>query len=328
LALPVRMKPLSSPRSRVGLQVLTTAALLLQLFAAAAQTVGETPGFYSAALDRQVDYRVTLPRRYEEEPTRRYPVVYLLHGRGDTMHAWEDGALELHRLAEAGRIPSVIAVMPDAPASGRASYYINSRFSGNEELPAGQAMETAIAVDLVAHVDKAYRTLRSRNSRVVAGYSMGGYGALRLVLAHPDKFGAAVVLSPAVYVPLPPSASSAREFGAFGWKTETFSDRVYESLNYPALLPDFARRGVVLPVFIAVGDDEIALSDPAEARHDLDYEAHTLYNQLRRIPGVVAQLRVIDGGHDWRVWHPMFIEGVEYVFRQLCESEVSASSAP
>ena len=45
---------------------------------------------------------------------------------------------------------------------------------------------------------------------------MGGYGALRYSLAHPDLFGAAIVLSPAVYFPEPPSDSSTREFGAFG----------------------------------------------------------------------------------------------------------------
>ena len=45
---------------------------------------------------------------------------------------------------------------------------------------------------------------------------MGGYGAIRYSLAHPDLFGASIVLSPAVYVPKPPSDSSTREFGAFG----------------------------------------------------------------------------------------------------------------
>jgi len=79
-------------------------------------------------------------------------------------------------------------------------------------------------------------------------------------------------------------------------------------------------------VFIAVGDDEVPLADPAESSHDLDYEAHTLYNKLRRVPGITAQLRVVDGGHGWETWRPTFREGVRYVFGKL--SDATSHSAP
>jgi enterochelin esterase-like enzyme len=98
------------------------------------------------------------------------------------------------------------------------------RFTGSEQpkLPAGEPIESAFTKDLVTHVDTTYPTNPERNSRIVAGYSMGGYGALRYSLAHPELFGAAIVLSPAVYFPLPPPDSSTREFGAFGNGTLVF----------------------------------------------------------------------------------------------------------
>lgn len=277
----------------------------------------QSVSFHSAALGQAMNYQVVLPAGYAESGTQRYPVLYLLHGRGDQMQAWSPHAPELLRLTAEGRIPPVIAIMPDAPGSQRAGYYIDSQFTGNDRLPAGQAMETAITVDLLAQVDRMYRTQASRAGRIIAGYSMGGYGAMRLALAHPELFGGAIILSPAVYFPLPPAGSSTREFGAFGLGTEQFSEQVYQSLNYPAQLPIFAAKGLSLPVFIAVGDDETALTNPAEASHDLDYEAHTLYNHLRRTKGISAQLRVIDGGHNWKTWRPTLLEGAIYVFGQL-----------
>ena len=144
---------------------------------------------------------------------------------------------------------------------------------------------------------------------------MGGYGALRYSLAHPDLFGAAIVLSPAVYVPLPPSDSSTREFGAFGLGKSLFVDSIYRKLNYPAVFPSFAATGLELPMFIAVGDDEYKNPNPKDASHDLDFEAHVLFNQAVRVPNLIAELRVVDGGHDWDVWGPTFVEGAKYVFQ-------------
>ncbi len=271
--------------------------------------------FHSPALGRNLDYLVALPADYETEKDRRYPVLYLLHGRGDNMQAWVKIAPELRRLAVEGRIPPVIAIMPDASSSRRAGYYIDSVFTGSHSpaLPAGEKTESAFTGDLVAHVDATYRTRTDRTGRIVAGYSMGGYGALRFALAHPELFAAAIVLSPAVYVPLPPRDSSTREFGAFGRDAQVFDDGVYTALNYPALLAGVEAKGLPLAMFIGVGDDEAAHPDPSEAVHDLDYEAHRLYNRMRRVPGVRAELRVIDGGHNWKVWQPLLLEGLVWL---------------
>lgn len=282
--------------------------------------------FASVSLKQDLAYLLYLPPGYNATGAAKYPVLYLLHGRGDRMAAWTNITADLDQLITAGRIPPVIAIMPDAPASKRAGYYIDSRFTGSadKKLPPGEPVETAFTKDLIAHVDATYPTKADRAGRIVAGYSMGGYGALRYSLAHPELFGAAIVLSPAVYFPLPPPDSSTREFGAFGQGVKVFDDEVYTAHNYPATIPAFVAKGLPLIMFIAVGDDEAALADPAEASHDLDYEAHTLYNRIRRVPLIKSQFRVVDGGHNWGVWRPAFIEGLTYIFNEWRQAAAAA----
>lgn len=284
-----------------------------------ADTVGTVTqkAFASASLQHELAYLLYLPPGHDPAAASRYPVLYLLHGRGNNMAAWTSIKTDLDALIVSGRIPPLIAIMPDAPSSKRAGYYVDSQFTGSADgkLPPGEPVETAFTEDLIAHVDATYPTRTDRNGRIVAGYSMGGYGALRYSLAHPELFGAAIVLSPAVYFPLPPPDSSAREFGAFGNGAQPFDETIYTAKNYPALIPAFTAAGLPLIMFIAVGDDEYANVDPADASHDLDYEAHTLYNHMRRVAGVSAQLRVMDGGHNWEVWRPALIEGLEHLLR-------------
>jgi enterochelin esterase-like enzyme len=276
--------------------------------------VVRTEQVFSPALGKDLNYTIYLPGEYSTSAAR-YRVIYLLHGRGDSMASWEPVASLIDDMIRAGQIPPLILVLPDAPSSKRAGYYVDSLFAGNSTLPAGEKVETALTVDLLTHVDRTYRTIANRNGRAVAGYSMGGYGALRYVLAHPYLFRAAIALSPAVYVPLPPASSSTREFGAFGTGNAVFDDAVYAQKDYPALFAAFEAANLPSALFIAVGDDEDANINPTDAVHDLDYEAHTLYNKARRVKNLQVQLRVLDGGHNWEVWRPGLLEGLQYILR-------------
>ncbi len=266
-----------------------------------------------------VDYTAYLPAGYESGQ-ERFATVYLLHGRGDTMAAWPRVKASLDQMIDDGEIPPVVVIMPDAPWSERGNYYVDSDFEGSGDLPAGEAVETAMTTDLVAHVDAMYRTVPDRNARAVGGYSMGGYGALRFALAHQDTFAAGLVLSPAVYIPNPPDDSSAREFGAFGTGGDVFDESIYEAKNYPALLPSLD-PDTPTHLFIAVGDDEWMNPDPAEADHDLDFEAARLYNTVRRSEAITAELRVLNGGHSWDVWQPAFEEGLKDVMTRVRTSD-------
>jgi enterochelin esterase-like enzyme len=279
---------------------------------------------YSPALKGTIDYEIYLPAGYKKSATR-YPTLYLLHGRGDSMTAWTQEKADLDQLIRTGKIPPVIVVMPDAPWADRGSWYVDSQYTG-ADYP-GLPVETALTRDLVQHVDRTYRTVNGRWARAIGGYSMGGAGALRYVLAHQDLFGAALVLSPAVYNPLPPSDSSVRDYGAFGVGDQRFTDARYEQLNYTALLPK-VNPDLPVHLYLAVGDKEYVNPDPADATHDLDFEEAVVYNKLVRTPGVTADWRVLGGGHDWDVWQPGFVDGAQNIFRYIGPTKPEVMSAP
>jgi enterochelin esterase-like enzyme len=275
------------------------------------QTLREA--FFSETLNRDFQYNIILPAGYDASE-ERYPVIYLLHGRGDTGTAWLIVHDMLDELIANGEIPPFIAVLPDFPSSERASYYIDSQYTGSD-FPA-EAVETAFMNELIPHIDSNYRTVTEREGRLVGGYSMGGYGAIRYSMAYPELFKGALVLSPAVYVPLPPMDSSTREFGAFGNGESLFDADIYRSLNYPALVESVAESDLPLFFFIAVGDDEYHTPIYEERLHDIDMEAHLFYNEVVRLPRVRAELRVYDGGHDWKVWLQGFVEGMRFLGNQ------------
>ncbi len=269
--------------------------------------------FRSSALGEDVHYYAYLPADYQDGAAR-YPVIYLLHGRGSTMAEWARVGRDLDRLTAAGDIPALIAVMPDAPWNQRASYYVDSAYTGPD---AGRSVETAFTTELIPHIDATYRTVPDRAGRAVAGYSMGGYGALRYALAHADLFMGAIVLSPAVYTPFPPAGSSTREFGAFGKGDRLFDEATWTAKNYPAAAESFVATGLKSFLFIAVGDDEYKHPDPVDRLHDLDLEAHLVFNFVSRLPNLSAELRVLDGGHDWSVWRAGFVEGITYLAARM-----------
>lgn len=300
------------------LKVLRGIMILLLLMAVSPALTQDAPSavtqedFFSATLNRTYQYQLYLPAGYETG-SQSYPVIYLLHGRGDTMDGWLNVRDTLDELIASGDVPPLIAVMPDMPSNERAGYYIDSQYTGT--LFRAEAVESAFMDDLIPHIETTYRTLTNREGRLLGGYSMGGYGALRYAMAYPERFLGAIVLSPAVYTPLPPADSSAREFGAFGKGDSLFDDEIYQNLNYPALVEPLEKSGLPLRLFIGVGDDEWKNPNPEDRLHDLDIEAHLVHNRVARIPNVSSEFRVYDGGHDWGVWRPGFSEGMKYLAR-------------
>jgi enterochelin esterase-like enzyme len=273
--------------------------------------------FHSVALGSDVHYIIYLPHNYATSGLR-YPVIYLLHGKSGRMSDWLYVKSDLDRLIAEGKIPPMIAVLPDAPYSKGASYYVDSAYAGSETVPAGQKVETAFTRDTIAHIDTTYRTIPTREGRAVGGYSMGGWGAMRYALAHPDLYRASIVLSPAVYIPLPPAESGMRALGAFGKGSTLFDEATYQSQNYLELLPRVVRPSKLpLAMFVAAGDDENHYVRPEDVEHDMDLESHHLYSRLVRIENVSAELRIMQGTHCWEVWQPAFIEGIQYISKFL-----------
>jgi S-formylglutathione hydrolase FrmB len=131
--------------------------------------------------------RVLVPRGYATS-TRRYPVLYLLHGALDDERSWtEKGDAE----AITRRWP-LIVVMPDSGTSGG---YANWYRGGRGGSP---AWETYHVDQLIPLIDRRYRTIAGRSGRAIAGLSMGGFGAMSYAARHPDRFVAAAAFSGAV----------------------------------------------------------------------------------------------------------------------------------
>jgi enterochelin esterase-like enzyme len=140
------------------------------------------------AADREVI--VFLPPSYAKEPSRRYPVVYALHGYSIGAEQWSH---EIHvpqtiEGAFARGAHEMIVVLPDSKTLYNGSMYSSSITTGD--------FERFIAHDVVEYVDAHYRTIADRLSRGLVGHSMGGYGATRIGLKHPDVFGSLYIMSP------------------------------------------------------------------------------------------------------------------------------------
>jgi len=140
--------------------------------------------FFSPALKREAGYWVYLPPGFDGSGRVRYPVLYLLHGlfRSDDAYLQRvDVDIVADRLLAEQKIKPLILIMPE----GDASFYVN--WKGDP----GNRWEDYIVEDLIAEVDRRFPTIRDRGGRGLGGFSMGGFGAMRLALLHHDRFGSA-----------------------------------------------------------------------------------------------------------------------------------------
>ncbi len=140
------------------------------------------------AVNREVI--VFLPPSYFKDKDRRYPVVYALHGYSIGAEQWTH---EIHvpqtiEGAFAQGAKQMIVVLPDSKTAFGGSMYSSSIATGN--------FERFIYHDVVKYIDAHYRTIPNRMARGLVGHSMGGYGALRIGMKHPDIFGSLYVMSP------------------------------------------------------------------------------------------------------------------------------------
>ncbi|MEJ2668652.1 MAG: alpha/beta fold hydrolase, partial [Deinococcales bacterium] len=139
--------------------------------------------------DRTVS--IYLPPGYSTDTNTLYPVLYLLHGYGEDNNAWLlsfNVSNAANTLITNRSIQPLIIVMPDARNAYGGSYYVNSPVTGN--------WEDFIARDLVSYIDTHYRTIPRPESRALAGYSMGGFGALYIATKHADTFRVVYAMNP------------------------------------------------------------------------------------------------------------------------------------
>lgn len=229
--------------------------------------------FHSASLQRDMHYRVLLPRAYDNGG--RFPVLYLLHGLYGDYTNWDTRT----RLENYGADFGGLIVMPDSDDS----WYTNSA-----TIPADE-FEYYIARDLISEIDRRYPTIHDGHGRAIAGLSMGGYGAIKLALKYPELFALAGSLSGAFNAPRdldtlrPEFGKKLLEvFGQKGSDIRTQND-VFILLNAPHQAP--------YPYFyLACGASDFFLDTNRAfvqqlASRKLAYEYHET-----------------PGGHTWEYW--------------------------
>jgi enterochelin esterase-like enzyme len=256
--------------------------------------------FTSTVLGRDVQYAVYLPSDYAAS-SRRYPVVYLLHGYTDNESGWiqfgEINAAADRAIADR-EIPPMIIVMPD----GGVTWYIN-------DCQNKVRYEDMFVQEFIPHVDAAYRTRPEREFRGIAGLSMGGWGTLVYSMRHPELFAACAAFSAAVW---PDDEVLAMK------------QDVWDKIVGPVLGPGLAGKGRLTPHFRKYSPLELAGTLPEESLKKVRYyidcgdddfltkgncALHVLL-VTRKIP---HEFRVRDGGHAWSYWRTGIVDGLKFI---------------
>ncbi len=235
-----------------------------------------------------MQYRVVLPDAIA--PLERLPVVYLLHGGGGSFRDWTNYS-DVAQFAAEG----LILVMPQ----GDDSYYVNSATKAQDRY------EDYIVTDLIADVERRFPASRYRSQRVIAGVSMGGFGAVKLALSHPELFAFAGGISSAIDVPRRPFSIKrvgqwehhGSIFGAWGSDTRKNSD--------PFVIARRANPTNTPFLYVTCGQQEGLL--PANQQFAALLTKQKIGHQFVETPG----------GHDWNQWNRQLPDMFKNLFRRL-----------
>lgn len=232
----------------------------------------------SATLGREVRYSVYLPASHADGK-KRYPVIYFLHGLFEDEKRWHSrgGKAVADKLREEGKLGEIVIVIPDA---GR-TFYTNFK-------DGSQRYESFFVSEFIPHIESTYRVIADRAHRAVSGSSMGGYGALKYGMRHPDLFGAASAHSAVLIGELPENFEGRRnEFykqileGPFGSPI----DRDYWNLESPLRLAEEPQKFRDLRVYFDCGEnDRYGFFEGAQKLHGI-LESRKFAHEFHLFPG-------------------------------------------
>ena len=236
------------------------------------------------ALNKMASFVAILPER----KAGPYAVLYLLHGLSDDHTAWvRRTSIERY----VGDLP-LIVVMPN----GERGWYADAKGNPNS------AFETFITKDLVGFVDGTFQTISKRKGRAIAGLSMGGYGAFKLALQHPDLFCAAVSFSGALDMQarMDNRPDRSAEYGII------FGDRIAGTREDVLTLlknSDPANRPAL---WMSCGTED-GLIDDSRRAHKL-MEALSIPHFYREDPGYA---------HAWNYWDTAIQDALKFVTKEM-----------
>ena len=226
--------------------------------------------FHSAALNRDMGYCILLPADYASAQ-RDYPVLYLLHGLWGSENDWL-ASTNLRNYAHA--IPLVI-VMPE----GDDGWYTNWQSD-----PAAR-YEDYLTTDLPREIAAKYRISTDRTHTFIAGLSMGGYGAMKAALKHPDRYAAVGAFSSPFAI--------TRQSGD-GFRTPTLAFGPGNSPDRPAnddlLLAAHSDPAALPYLFITCGTNDFLLNEN---------------NQMLQVLHLIRaryEYHETPGAHEWPFW--------------------------
>jgi enterochelin esterase-like enzyme len=234
----------------------------------------ETVEYDSTTVGIKRKMRVYTPPGYSAD--QKYPVLYLLHGIGGDENEWGRGGAPdviLDNLIADKKAVPMIVVMPN----GRASKDLTRRDPIPKQSPAFEAFEKDLLTDLIPFVEKTYSVKADRESRALAGLSMGGGQSLNFGLNNLDTFA---------------------WVGGFSSAPNT---------KRPAdLIQDHAEAAKRLRLlYVACGDRDFLFR--------ISQGVHEMLDE-NKVPHV---FRVIPGGeHDFRVWKSDLYHFAQLVFRE------------
>ncbi len=234
-------------------------------------------------LEKMLSFTAIVP----EGKTGPFPVFYLLHGLSDDHTAWtRRSSIERY----VAGLP-LIVVMPN----GERGFYTDAK-----DRPKA-AFETNLVRDIIGFVDRTFQTIPTREGRVVAGLSMGGYGAVKLALKYPDLFCAGVSHSGAV-------GFARRDFGADDWGREwtpVFGPSPGGGPDDPFALAEKIDRAKLPALRVDCGVDDFLIEE------NRTFDAH-----LSAL-GIPHEYEEHSGGHSWGYWDAHVQETIAFFKRVL-----------
>lgn len=265
--------------------------MFLSMISVQAQTgtIIESVVLKSEILGKNMKYSVYLPAGYNQS-NRNYPVLYLLHGYSDDDRAWiQFGEIGFYadKAFLNGEATPMIIIMPD----GQNSYYLNC-FDGTTNY------EDFFIKELMPNVEETYRIKGERNYRVLAGLSMGGFGALNFAIKYPNLFCASAPLSAAVrsdeeMINMPQDDYERWAAPLFG-KNLQGKERLNATYKKYAILdllnntPADSLKSIKW--YFDCGDDDFLI------------EGNMQMHAILKRRGIPHEFRVRDGSHNWEYW--------------------------
>lgn len=257
----------------------------------------------SRLMARPMSYRVVLPGGYDDAKNSalRYPVLYLLHGLTGNFSNWTDRS----KLADHALTHRFIIVTPE----GENGWYTDSQAKANDKY------ESYIVKELVGEIDAKYRTAANRENRMIAGLSMGGYGALKFGLKYPELFSMAAGFSGALAAVDLDTAIADSPAAGFAQLINTTVGAAFGPKGSDArkandifgLVRDATPEKIrALPfLYVSCGTEDFLI------QNNRDFMAVLIE---KKVP---HEYRQHPGGHDWTFWDTQIREFLSLAERRL-----------